>query len=114
MMSPLVRGALIAALLLLAACAGRGVKPLPPDAGLMSRQVAREQALSTQTTWTLKGRLGVSDGHDSGIFSWDYLYFLGSQQEDLWRKYEDRLTQAGMGRDAPMVAAGGAGCGHHH
>jgi len=66
MMSPLVRGALIAALLLLAACAGRGVKPLPPDAGLMSRQVAREQALSTQTTWTLKGRLGVSDGHDSG------------------------------------------------
>ena len=55
-----------------------------------------------------------SDGHDSGIFSWDYLYFLGSQQEDLWRKYEDRLAQAGMGRDAPMVAAGGAGCGHHH
>ena len=58
-----------------------------------------------------------SDGHDTGIFSWDYLYFLGSQQEDLWRKYEDRLAQAGMGRDAPMVAAGGAagaGCGHHH
>ena len=55
-----------------------------------------------------------SDGHDTGIFSWDYLYFLGSQQEDLWRKYEDRLAQAGMGRDAPMVAAGGAGCGHQH
>ena len=55
-----------------------------------------------------------SDGHDTGIFSWDYLYFLGSQQEDLWRKYEERLAQAGMGRDAPMAAAGGAGCGHHH
>jgi len=62
-----MRGASLSALvLLLAACAGRGVRPLPPDAALMSRQVAREQALATQTTWTLKGRLGVSDGRDSG------------------------------------------------
>jgi len=57
-----------------------------------------------------------SDGHDTGIFSWDYLYFLGSQQDDLWRKYEARLHDAGMGRDAPMVAvaAPGSGCGHSH
>ena len=55
-----------------------------------------------------------SDGHDTGIFSWDYLYFLGSQQQDLWRKYEGRLAQAGMSRDAPMAAAGAAGCGHSH
>src|SRR3954469_898588 len=31
-----------------------------------------------------------SDGHESGIFSWDYLYFLGSQQDELWRRYEAR------------------------
>ena len=56
-----------------------------------------------------------SDGHDTGIFSWDYLYFLGSQQDDLWRKYEDRLRAAGTSRDAPMVSAtAGAGCGHQH
>ena len=55
-----------------------------------------------------------SDGHDTGIFSWDYLYFLGSQQGDLWRKYEERLAQAGVSRDAPMQAGSGAGCGHHH
>lgn len=61
-----------------------------------------------------------SDGHDTGIFSWDYLFFLGSQQEDLWRKYEGRLAQAGVGRDAPMLVAGaakaasGGGCGHSH
>jgi DUF971 family protein len=55
-----------------------------------------------------------SDGHDTGIFSWDYLYFLGSQEADLWRKYEDRLAQAGVSRDAPMQAESGAGCGHHH
>jgi len=55
-----------------------------------------------------------SDGHDTGIFSWDYLYFLGSQEADLWRKYEERLAQAGVSRDAPMRAESGAGCGHHH
>ena len=59
-----------------------------------------------------------SDGHASGIFSWDYLYFLGSQEADLWRQYEARLAAAGASRDTPMVpapsgATGGA-CGHHH
>ncbi len=56
-----------------------------------------------------------SDGHDTGIFSWDYLYFLGSQQEDLWRKYESRLKDAGANRDSPMKtdAPAGSGCGHH-
>jgi len=55
-----------------------------------------------------------SDGHDSGIFSWEYLHFLGSQQERLWREYEERLAQAGVSRDAPMAAGAGAGCGHSH
>lgn len=31
-----------------------------------------------------------SDGHESGIFSWDYLYFLGAEQERLWKEYEIR------------------------
>ena len=55
-----------------------------------------------------------SDGHDTGLFSWDYLYFLGSQQDELWQKYESRLAEAGMSRDAPMTAAAAPGCGHHH
>jgi DUF971 family protein len=55
-----------------------------------------------------------SDGHDSGIFSWDYLYRLGAQQGDLWRRYEQRLAEAGLDRDAPMAAPkAGGGCGHH-
>ena len=56
-----------------------------------------------------------SDGHDSGIFSWDYLYFLGTQQAQLWEDYERRLQEAGVDRDAPMAPArahGGHGCGH--
>jgi DUF971 family protein len=57
-----------------------------------------------------------SDGHDTGIYSWDYLYFLGSQQDALWQQYEERLAAAGMSRDAPMpaVAAAGGACGHKH
>jgi DUF971 family protein len=53
-----------------------------------------------------------SDGHDSGIFSWDYLYFLGSQQDKLWLDYERRLSEAGVDRDAPMAAKAGHACGH--
>ncbi len=54
-----------------------------------------------------------SDGHDSGIFSWDYLYFLGSQQEQLWADYEARLRAAGVDRDAPMPEKAGHGCASH-
>ena len=62
------------------------------------------------------GNYGVkptfSDGHDSGIFSWDYLYFLGSQQAQLWEDYERRLGEAGVDRDAPMAGKAGHACGH--
>lgn len=55
-----------------------------------------------------------SDGHATGIYSWDYLYFLGSQQGELWQRYEARLAEAGVDRDAPMLEKGGSACGHHH
>jgi DUF971 family protein len=55
-----------------------------------------------------------SDGHDTGIFTWDYLYQLGSQQPELWKKYEERLALDGRGRDAPMSVAAAASCGHQH
>lgn len=55
-----------------------------------------------------------SDGHESGLFTWEYLYFLGEQQEALWKQYEDRLQAAGMSRDAPMTEKAGSACGHHH
>ena len=56
-----------------------------------------------------------SDGHDTGIFSWDYLYFLGSEQAELWQKYEERLAKEGVDRDAPMGGkAGASSCGHSH
>ncbi len=54
-----------------------------------------------------------SDGHDSGIFSWDFLYELGTRQDELWAEYERRLAAAGVDRDAPMPEKGGHACGSH-
>ena len=58
-----------------------------------------------------------SDGHNTGIYSWDYLHWLGSNQAELWQAYLERLEAAGFtresGRDAPMAppkAAGHHGC----
>ena len=58
-------------------------------------------------------KLTFSDGHDSGIFSWDYGDELGEQQDALWKQYAERLAAAGVDRDAPMAAKGGHACGSH-
>ena len=62
-----------------------------------------------------------SDGHDTGLFTWDYLYELGVTQDAMWMRYTERLAAAGVDRDAPMAgklprggAAGPAACGSHH
>ncbi len=60
-----------------------------------------------------------SDGHTSGIYSWDYLYELGVNQGQLWSDYLSALESAGASREAgalenaPSIARGGPGCGHH-
>jgi DUF971 family protein len=40
-----------------------------------------------------------SDGHDTGIYSWEYLHELGAHQAELWQRYLDRLQAAGATRD---------------
>ncbi len=47
-----------------------------------------------------------SDGHDSGLYSWDLLYDLGRNHDTLWQSYLDRLRLAGASRDgaAPPAA----------
>lgn len=54
-----------------------------------------------------------SDGHESGLFTWEYLYFLGSQQAEIWKDYEARLAAAGISRDAPMIEKAGSACSSH-
>jgi DUF971 family protein len=55
-----------------------------------------------------------SDGHDTGIYSWDYLYDLGVRRDQLWQDYLARLEAAGASREvdaAPKPAPRGGGCG---
>ncbi|HEY7840216.1 MAG TPA: DUF971 domain-containing protein [Gammaproteobacteria bacterium] len=43
-------------------------------------------------------RLLFDDGHQSGIYSWSYLYDLGRRCEDHWQRYLERLAAAGYSR----------------
>jgi DUF971 family protein len=40
-----------------------------------------------------------SDGHATGIYSWEYLHYLGENQDRLWAEYLEKLAAAGAGRD---------------
>jgi DUF971 family protein len=59
-----------------------------------------------------------TDGHESGIYTWDYLYKLGREQKELWHDYVGRLHAAGYFGDSgrepvaePAGAKSGGGCG---
>ena len=58
-----------------------------------------------------------SDGHDSGLYSWDMLYNLVKHHDELWQTYLDRLEAEGKSRDPsecpPEPVATKSGCGHH-
>ena len=43
-------------------------------------------------------KLSFDDGHDTGIYSWKYLYHLGSHKEEVWSKYLEQLSSNGLSR----------------
>jgi len=54
-----------------------------------------------------------SDGHSTGIFSWEYLHFLCTQQDALWAQYEDKLAKANLTRDTEMKPRASSSCASH-
>ena len=60
------------------------------------RQV-RITELAATGNYALK--ITFSDGHDSGLYDWDYLYQLATEHDVLWPDYLERLHAAGAGRD---------------
>ncbi|MDI3259935.1 MAG: DUF971 domain-containing protein [Sinobacteraceae bacterium] len=48
-------------------------------------------------------RLRFTDGHDSGLYSWDVLRELGENHDRLWARYLERLAEHGMSRDSEVV-----------
>jgi DUF971 family protein len=60
-------------------------------------------------------RLVFSDGHDSGLYSWDLLHNLAVHHEELWDDYLRLIESAGLSRDIDTTSAPkGGSCGHHH
>ena len=61
-------------------------------------------------------RFVFSDGHDSGLYSWDLLFNFGQHQDELWQEYLTLIEQRGLSRDIDTTSrpAAGGGCGHHH
>lgn len=61
-------------------------------------------------------KLVFDDLHDTGIYTWDYLYALGDRQDAIWADYLAELAAAGLSRDpalskAPPPKSGGCGSG---
>ena len=48
-------------------------------------------------------RLVFSDGHDTGLYSWEYLHHLGMNQDRMWRDYLERLAKANASRDSTIA-----------
>ncbi|HTN95191.1 MAG TPA: DUF971 domain-containing protein [Gallionella sp.] len=44
-------------------------------------------------------QINFDDGHDTGLFTWEYLYKLGKNQTVLWQEYLDRMEAAGASRE---------------
>ena len=61
-------------------------------------------------------RLVFSDGHDSGLYSWDMLHNLGRHQAELWAEYLNQIERNGLSRDVDTTShpAGGACSSHKH
>lgn len=61
-------------------------------------------------------RFVFSDGHDSGLYSWDLLHNLARHHDELWAQYLAQLEAQGLSRDIDTTskAAGGGSCGKHH
>jgi DUF971 family protein len=56
-----------------------------------------------------------SDGHDSGLYSWDLIYNLGKHHEELWQEYLQQLEAQGLSRDIDTTSRpSGGSCGQHH
>lgn len=61
-------------------------------------------------------RFVFSDGHDSGLYSWDLLFNLGQHRDELWQEYLTLIEQRGLSRDVDTTSrpASGGSCGHKH
>ena len=71
--------------------------------------------LNVEPVGTYALKLVFDDGHDSGLYTWEYLYGLGQNQDVMWQDYLKQLDAAGASREPGPQTAGShkpRGCGH--
>lgn len=72
--------------------------------------------LNVEPVGTYALKLTFDDGHDSGLYTWEYLYELGQNQDAIWNKYLEKLEAAGANREfckeKPASSCESGGCGH--
>lgn len=72
------------------------------------------EILSIEPVGNYALRFVFSDGHDSGLYSWDLLYNLGKHRDELWQEYLQQLEKQGMSRDHAVDSPkSSTPCGKH-
>jgi DUF971 family protein len=88
-------------------------------AGQETLQVGKKdvKVLDIEPVGSYAIKIIFDDGHDSGLYTWEYLHELGKNQEALWQEYLGQMEAAGASRepgDEPAVTGcSSGGCGHH-
>ncbi len=77
-----------------------------PDQAVLQTGKAETNIEAIEAVGNYAVRLVFSDGHNSGLYSWDLLYRFGQQQEQLWQGYLQRLQEAGASRNYSSTTIG--------
>ncbi len=72
-----------------------------PGQGVLQTGKENVKVTSIEPVGSYAVRLIFDDGHNTGLYTWKYLYELGAQQDDKWRAYLGRLEAAGHERLDP-------------
>lgn len=73
------------------------------------------ELLAIEPVGTYALKLSFSDGHDSGLYTWDLLHNLALHHDELWQEYLRLLELQGASRDIDSTPSpAGHACGHHH
>jgi DUF971 family protein len=87
-------------------------------AGQETLQVGKKHVgvVEVQPVGSYALKIVFDDGHDSGLYTWEYLYSLGKHQVEWWLEYLERLAVAGAKREPgceqEKTGGCGGGCGH--
>jgi DUF971 family protein len=78
-----------------------------PDQAVLQTEKQRVKITSIEPQGNYAIKIVFDDGHDSGIYSWRYLYELATNQQAYWQNYLDRLEQSGAKRETNIIASSG-------